>query len=281
MVDLLHRRTATTRTAMPDSASDGKDTLGRIGLVGRGVLYAVVGLLALQLAFGSPDESASSEGALAWIGEQPFGRFLLVAMTLSLFALAAWRFLDAVVGDPVDGDEPKDRVKFAGSGVVYLSLAIAAASLTISSWSGGSGGGGAGGAEGGTERTLTATVLGWPMGPWLVGAVGLGIIGYAVYQFWHHAIDASFTKRLRTERLVVVRFGRIGYGARSVVWAVVGWLVVRAALSYDPNQVGGVSTALQELADSTGGPWLLAAVALGLFSFGAFCIAEARYRTAA
>jgi hypothetical protein len=280
MVDLLHRGTSAARTAMPDSASDGKDTLGRIGLVGRGVLYAVVGLLALQLAFGSPDEAASSEGALAWIGEQPFGQFLLVAMTLSLFALAAWRFLDAVVGDPVDGDEPKDRVKFAGSGVLYLSLAVASASLTVANWSGGSGSG-AGGSEGGTERTLTATVLDWPMGPWLVGAIGLGVIGYAGYQFWHHAIEAAFTKRLRTDRAVVVRFGRVGYGARSVVWAVVGWLVVRAAMDYDPDQVGGVSTALQELADSTGGPWVLAAVALGLFSFGAFCIAEARYRTAA
>lgn len=281
MVDLLHRGTQAARTAMPDSASDGKDTLGRIGLVGRGVLYAIVALLALQLAFGSPDESASSEGALAWIGEQPFGRFLLVAMTLALFALAAWRFLDAVVGDPVEGDEPKDRLKFAGQGVFYVTLAIVGTSLTIANWSGGSSGGGAGGGEGGAERTLTATVLGWPMGPWLVGAIGVVIIGYAVYQFWHHAIEASFTKRLRTDRPVVVRFGRIGYGARSVVWAVVGWLVVRAALDYDPNQVGGVSTALQELADSTGGPWVLAAVALGLLSFGAFCIAEARYRAAA
>ena len=262
--------------------SDGagwKDTLGRVGLTGRGVLYAVIALLALQLAFGSPDEQASSQGAFAWIAQQPFGKVLLVALTASLFALAAWRFLDAAVGDPVEGDEASDRVRFLAKGGVYLALAIAAASVTISTWSGSPGA--SSGGDGESEKKATAMVLDWPMGQWIVGAAGLAVIGYALYMFKHHAIDASFEKRLDTSATWVERFGRIGYGARSVVWAVVGYLTVRAAVTYDPNEAGGLSAALQELAVSTAGPVLLGAVALGLFGFAAFCLAEAKFRRAA
>jgi hypothetical protein len=270
----------TVQRAQQMTAAHGtrwKDRLGRIGLAGRGVLYGVVGLLALQLAFGSPDEEASTQGAMAWIAERPFGKFLLVALTVSLFALAAWRFLDAAVGDPVEGDESSDRVRFAAKGVVYLLLAVAALSTTAANWSAGSSSSG----SGQTEQRATDTVLDWPMGQWIVAAAGLALIGYAVYMFKRHAMDATFMERLASASDAVERLGRAGYAARSVVWTVVGVLLVQAALSYDPEQAGGLSTALQELAEASWGRLLLIAVAAGLFAFGAFCVAEARFRRAA
>lgn len=261
-----------------------KDSMGRVGLVGRGVLYGVIALLALQLAFGSPTEEASSEGAIEWIAGQPFGQFLLVALTVSLFALAAWRFLDALVGDPVEGDEGSDRVRFAAKGVVYLALAVTALSTTISNWGGGTSSGGSSGGSGGSgqsEQKATAVVLDWPMGRWIVGAVGLAVIGYAVYVFKRHSVDSKFMERLSTTSDAVERAGRFGYAARSVVWALIGYFLVQAAITYDPEQAKGLSGALQEVADASWGPWLLGAMALGLLAFGAFCVAEARYRRAA
>ena len=77
---------------------------------GQGVVATIVGLLAIRIAMGDKDEAATSEGAVAWLAEQPLGKFLLVALTVALFALALWRFLCAVMGDPVEGGEPKDRV---------------------------------------------------------------------------------------------------------------------------------------------------------------------------
>ncbi len=264
-----------------------KDKLGRVGLAGRGVLYAIIALLALQVAVGSSDQQASSEGAFAWIAVQPLGKFLLIAMTVALFALAAWRFLDAAVGDPVEGDDATDRVRFLAKGVVYLAVAAGAASVTISNWGGSTGGsggaspGGSGGGDGETQEKAAAVVLDWPLGQWIVGAAGLAVIGYAIYMFKHHALDASFEKRLDRSSRYVKKFGQIGYGARSIGWAVVGYLTVRAAVTYNPDEAGGLSAALQELADSTGGPLLLGAVALGLFGFAAFCLAEAKFRRAA
>ncbi|MFN7149730.1 MAG: DUF1206 domain-containing protein [Microthrixaceae bacterium] len=270
----------TVQRAQQMTAAHGtqwKDRLGRIGLAGRGVLYAIVGLLALQLAFGSADEEASTDGAMAWIAERPFGKFLLVALTVSLFALAAWRFLDAAVGDPVEGDEASDRVRFAAKGVVYLALAVAALSTTAASWNASSSS--SGGGE--TEQRAADTVLDWPMGQWLVALGGLALIGYAVYMFKRHVLDATFMERLDSGSDAVERLGRAGYAARSVVWAVIGVLLIQAAMTYDPEQAGGLSSALQELAAASWGRLLLIAVAAGLFAFGAFCVAEARFRRAA
>lgn len=261
-----------------------KDTLGRVGLVGRGVLYAVIGVLALQLAFGSPDEQASPQGAIQWIGEQPLGRFLLVALTLSLVALAAWRAWDAWRGDPVEGSEASDRARFAVQAVIYAGFAVAALSVTIANWSGSgsSGGGGAGGSGSGqSQRQATAVVLDWPGGPLLVALAGAVLIGYGVRLFVRHGLHSRFMERLSGAGEAVERFGRAGYSAKAVVWAVVGVILIQAAWTHDPNQAGGLSTALQELAEAPWGRVLLIAVALGLFAFGAFCVTEAKYRRAA
>jgi hypothetical protein len=271
------------------TAQGHKDTLGRIGLVGRGVLYAVIGLLALQLAIGSPDEQASPQGAIEWIGEQPLGRFLLVALTLSLVALAVWRALDAWRGDPVEGAETSDRVRYAAQAVIYAGFAVASLSVTVATWSGSSAGasgsgssGGAGGASGGgSQQQATAVVLDWPGGQLLVGAAGLALIGYAAWKFVKHTLHAEFMERLSGAGEAVERFGRVGYAARAVVWAVVGVLLIQAALTHDPNQAGGLSAALQELAGSGLGRLVLVAVAVGLFAFGALSVVEAKYRRAA
>jgi len=255
-----------------------KDTMGRIGLVGRGVLYAVIGFLALDLALGSPDAEASSDGAFHWVAQRTFGRVLLVALTIALFLLAIWRFLDAAVGDPVEGDEPSDRLRFAGKGAIYTALAIGALTTTLAAWGAGSD---SGGGSGSTEKRATGVVLNWPAGQWLVAAVGLGLIGYAVFMLKHHAVDASFRKRLTSGAGGIIALGRAGYAARSVVWTVSGILLVQAAITYDPEKAGGLSASLYKMATVAWGSLLLGLVAVGLFGFGAFCVAEARYRRAA
>ena len=60
------------------------------------------------------------------------------ALTVSLFALALWRFLCAAMGDPAEGSEPKDRVKYGVLGVVYLLRAVATLGVTVENWTGSS-----------------------------------------------------------------------------------------------------------------------------------------------
>ena len=164
--------------AVVSRARDWKGPIGRIGLVGQGVVATIIGLLAIRIAMGEKDEAATSEGAVAWLAAQPLGKFLLIALTVALFALAVWRFLCAVMGDPVEGSEPKDRLKYAVLGVVYLLLAITTLGVTIANWTG------SGDTESGSEQSgdegsqqAASTLFDWPAGRWLVGILGVAVIG--------------------------------------------------------------------------------------------------------
>jgi hypothetical protein len=264
------------------TARDWKNVLGRLGLIGQGVVATIVGIIALRIAVGEKDEAATSEGAVAWLAEQPLGKFLLIALTVALFALALWRFLCAAMGDPVEGDAPKDRLKYAVLGVVYLLLAISTLGVTIANWTGSddeTSGGGSG--DEGSQRAAS-TLFEAPAGRWLVGLLGVAVIGYAAYNFHKQVIKQQFAERLDAdEDSWVVRFGRAGYGAQSLVYAVVGYFFVQAAIAFKSSTAKGPSGALIELADTTAGKLLLWVIAVGLFAYGVFCIAEAKYRKAA
>ena len=267
-----------TRSSPSHARSDWKDTLGRVGLVGKGAVFAVIGLLALQLASGESSQ-ASQDGAIEWVASQPFGKFLLVALTISLFALAAWRVLDALVGDPVEGNEASDRAKFALQGLLYLSLAVAALTATVQNWSSGSADSSS---DGGSNSSTASTVLDWPGGRWVVVAIGLGIIVYAAHTVKAHVVERKFLERMSVDRSSwIAGFGRFGYAARSVVYLLVGWFFVQAGITYEPDRAKGLSGALQELSGEGWGQLILWGVAFGLLAYGLFSVAEAKYRRAA
>jgi hypothetical protein len=268
--------------AVVAKARDWKEPIGRLGLVGQGVVATIVGLLAIRIAMGEKDDAATSQGAVAWLAQQPLGKFLLIALTVALFALALWRFLCALMGDPVEGDEPKDRLKYAVLGVVYLLLAITTLGITIANWTGSedTSGSGESGDEG--SQQATSTLFDWPAGRWLVGILGVAVIGYAGYNFYKQVITKKFAERLDADDSHwVVRLGLVGYTAQSLVYAVVGYFFIQAAIAFKSSTAKGPSGALIELADTTAGKVLLWAIAIGLFAYGIFCITEARYRKAA
>ena len=81
-----------------------------------------------------------------------------------------------------------------------------------------------------------------------------------------------------TTRTWAVRSGVAGLAARGVIFAIVGVFLAKAAYEYDPQEAVGIDGALAKLADQAWGTWLLAAVAIGLLAYGAFCLVQARYR---
>ena len=186
---------------------------------------------AIRIAIGDKDEVATSEGHSS-VGspDQPLGKFLLVALTVALFALALWRFLCAVMGDPVQGDTPKDRLKYAVFGVVYLLLAITTLGVTIANWTGS--GDTAANTQSGDEGSQQAasTLFDWPAGRWLVGILGAALIGYAGYSFYKQVVQKQFAERLdAAEGSWIVRLGQAGYAAQSLVYAVIGYFFIQTA----------------------------------------------------
>lgn len=255
--------------------ADWSDRLARFGLVGKGVLHVVVGLLALEMALnGASSQEASASGAAAWIADRPFGTVALWVVAASLLALAVWRAGTALHGDPVEDDDTAHRVAWGVKAVLYLGFALTFAAAARSGGSSGSSG------QSRTQSS-TSTVFDWPMGRWLVVAAGLAVIAYGGYLILHHAVQASFADRLTCpEGSAVVRLGRVGYGLRSLAYAVVGGLLVSAGLSGEEERAEGLSGALQRTAESGWGRALLLAIAIGFLAYGAYCVAEAKYRRA-
>jgi hypothetical protein len=248
--------------------------LARAGLVARGVIYAIIGVLAIKVALGEGGKTTSQQGALETIVRQPFGKALLILMAIGLAGYATWRLVRAAIGHgPEASDDTKERIDGLASGIGYLLLFITAVSILI-----GSGGGGSGGPD-----KATGGVLGWPGGQFLVGIAGLVIIGVGLQQ-GYKGIAKKFCENSKTEQMSesvkksFTALGVFGHLARMVVFMLMGYFLLRAAIDYDPDKAIGLDGALAKLRDASYGPFLLGVVAAGLIGFAAYSTADARYR---
>ena len=259
-------------------ASPWIEGLGRFGYAAKGVVYLVVGGLAVQAALGQGGQMTDQQGAMARIAEAPFGRSLIVVMAVGLIGYALWQLVRAVLDTEHKGSDGKGllgRAMFAGIAVIYAGLALSAIRMAMGVDSG----------QGSTEKTQgwTAWLMSQPFGVWLVGLVGVAVVANGLYQFYR-ASKSNLTEDLNlhdldaTRRTWVTRIGRAGYAARGVAFVMIGGLLVGAAMHHDPGEAQGLDGALAALASQPFGPYLLGLVAAGLAAYGVFALVEARYR---
>ena len=246
--------------------------LARIGFGAKGVVYLIVGALAAQGVAGS-----GPKGALTEIVQQPFGTVMLSLVAVGLVAYALWRIVQSTLDPENEGTDAKaigKRIGYFCSGLVYLGLAFSAVRIVL-----GDGGGGDGAQSG------TAKLLSLPFGQWLVGIVGVGVLLAGAHQA-KQAITADFREEFAlgqmsgTERTWATRAGRLGHAARTVLYAIIGFFLLRAAWTASPEEAGGLGKALDTLQEQPYGPWLLAAAGVGLVCYGLYCFVMARYRKA-
>ena len=274
-----------TQAARRAHQSDGLDVAIRVGLVAYGLVHLLIGWLAVQIAFGEQSANASSTGAMHTLASQPLGAALVWVVAIGLLALVVWRALEA--WQSWNTEDGADRVKNVGGdvgkAVIYAVLAFTALKTAIGDTAGGGGGKSSGGqGGGGSTDSLTAQVLAMPGGTLLVGAVGVGVLGYAGYYVWQGWSD-KFLEKLdggpkRRETSKAYRaLGKIGFIAKGVAIGVIGGLLVFAAVTHDAQKSAGLDQALQEIARQPFGQALLAAVAVGIGCYGVFCFARARH----
>jgi hypothetical protein len=241
-----------------------------VGHATKGVVYILLGGLALVATLGEGGKVAGEEGAVRSLGEQPFGRFLLIAAGAGLACYALWRLLVAVFNL-----ESEQGAKGAGkrsaalvSGLTHGALSLLAFQLGLGQRAHG---------HEGKSRVWVAKVLEQPFGDLLVGAVGLGLLAFAVYQLYSAAVG-KLPDRLEAgagKRTEVA--GRIGLGARGVVFAVIGIRLVKAGLDGSARHAREIGSALRELGAQPSGAAILAAVAAGLAIYGIYQLLVARY----
>jgi hypothetical protein len=270
--DLPTTPSAITTAAGTASRSPWVERLGTMGFTAKGVLYLVIAAIAGSVGLGGGE--ASQTGAIEQLGQQTYGTVILVLLAVGLAGYALLRLVHVVV-DPSGESGAKGaamRASYLVRAVVYGGLTwVTVRALT------GSGGGG-----GNREQQVTATVLEWPFGPWLVGGAAVVLAVVALYQL-KKAFTRDFMDQLHatgTARTVTVWAGTIGHAARALLFGTIAVLLGRAALQSDASESGGLSQAFQELSSTPAGTSLLTATAIGVAGYGVWCLAMAAWGTA-
>ena len=255
--------------------SRGFEWLARGGFVARGLIYGIIGILAIKLAIGAGGTTTNQQGALKTIALQPFGQVLLILVAIGLGGYALWRLVHVLLGHgPQDSDSGFERLAAFASGIVYAGLCAIAVEILLGS-----------GSSGGSSNAskTTAGILGWPAGTWLVGVAGAVLIGIGLYQ-GYRGLSKDFVKDSKTEQMSprvrswIEWIGSFGHLARMVVFGLVGAFLIKAAIDYNPNKAVGLDGALAKIAHASYGPFLLGLVAAGLIAFGVYSLSDARYR---
>jgi hypothetical protein len=253
----------------------------RLGYAAKGVVYLIIGWLAVLLAIGAGGKATDQRGALQTISAQPFGQFLLVLVIIGLVGFAIWCFLQAWFDTEGKGSDIKGiigRLGYAVTGVSYALLAFGAFQLVTRT-----GTGSATKSTTASTQDVTAQLLNHSWGVAVVVILGLIVIGVAGYLF-SKAFTAKFQQRLTLTGLSarlrsgIIFLGRFGYAALGVVFSIIGIFLIGAAVQHNPHEAKGLDTALRTLIQQPFGPLLPGIVALGLVAYGFYSFVEARYR---
>lgn len=245
--------------------------MGRFGLVSKGVVYTVLGMLAISMAVGAEDNVDGTKEAVQEIGQLPMGRVILGILAIGLLSYVAWRAIQGLLDPEGEGSDAKGLAKRIGylcSAVGYSALAVTAGAIAVtgtSSQSGQSQGGG-----------LKTQLLHEPWGRWALGIVGLIVIGTGI-AFAVKAYKASFMKKYDPTEMTpniyeaARKAGRLGYATRAVAFAIIGGFIVQSAYRGSGGEIAGMGDAFAAVLSQTYGQILLVIVAIGLVCYGLHC----------
>lgn len=256
------------------------EVLARFGYAAKGIIYALVGILAIQAAFNWGGKVTGSTGAFETIANQPFGKVLLFLVAVGLVGYVIWRFVAAIFDPENNDDGAKNilrRLSYAVSGLVYGSLAFVAFRIVFSS------GSSSGSSGGDSSNQQTATLLSQPFGRWLVGLVAAGAVAYGFYCIYR-GVKIKFRKKLKLAEMSskaqtwAVRIGRFGLICKGIVSVIVGYFFAQAARSSDASEAKTTAGALQAIQQQPFGAVLMGIIAFGMLAYGIHLMVQARYR---
>ena len=241
----------------------GMTALTRIGFAARGIMYVLIGYLALRT--GRTEDGA---GAISFVASGA-GKPLVALMGLGFLGYALWRVSEAVIDSEGNGSGAKGLAVRAGgamSGVIHVGLGLLALSAGVGKGGGNSGAGTQQGAANALSLPAAELIL---LGAAVILLLtGLAQLGKAWKAGFLRHLDPRAARRNWVEWL-----GRTGYAARGIVFLMMAWFFLRGGQESSAAEAGGMGEALSALPTS-----LRAAVAAGLFLFGLFSFVEARHR---
>lgn len=267
----------TERDVRRAAANPWLERAERLGYVVRGLLYGLMGLLALEVALGVGGRAVDQRGGLLFLTQDGTGKVILAACVVGLAAYSIWGFVRAIFDPWRRGTSPPglvQRLAYAWSGVAYAVLVLFGLQLLVGSTNVD--------ARQDSVQALVAGLLRRPAGGWLtVGAGALAIAGglAQIVEAWRAGFrrDLKRQQMTRAERQASDLLGRFGFLGRGFTFLVVGWFLVQAGLHRDPGEAHGYGGAFIVMLSQPFGRELLGLTALCFIALGLHSFAYARW----
>lgn len=258
-------------------------TAGRFGWVAKGIVYAMVGVLAVPIAIDGlrsdrardGGSQASQLGAVSKISQTSFGTVALWIVAIGLGLYVIWRLVSVLMPAENSAKAWLTRVGYLVSAVTYAFLAWTALSFALDARNPNRKN-----TEDARVERFTRDVMDMSFGRWLVGAIGVIVIAAGIY-FLIKGIRASFRDELEPRDVgpvsheSIVTMGRVGWIGRGIVMGLVGWFLIRAAIEFRPAAAKGFDGSFREVTETAIGPFIVALAAIGLIVYGVFCVVSA------
>lgn len=274
----------TARAAQRFSAAHpGVVAAGRAGWCAKGVVYVVAGGLILAVAAkasgwaatAAADEEASPTGAFASVAGSTGGTALLGLLAAGMLLYAGWRLVTAALPGGTDTSAILHRAGYVVSAVMYMTFAITAIALARNSRAD----------EDGNQRVsdISQSVMSYTAGRLLVGLVALIVVAAGVYRVSKglrvDVTDEMNLAGMSPERVCwTKRVGAVGEVGRGVGIGLVGFFLLRSAITYHASEATGLDGALRRLAVQPWGQVVVALIGVGFVAYGVFCLATFTHR---
>jgi len=245
------------------------DKIQTLGLASKGLVYSIIGALTAMVAFDMGGGKTGKSGVINFLQQQPFGKFILYFLAVGILAYAFWRLYSAFTDAKDKGSDASGiakRIGYGISGLLYLAFSVSILTAAVGS----GGGGGSGG-----KQHYADVLMNKPYGPWLLGLIGVIIIGVGLYQMYK-GYSGKYMEELNagesSQRELIEKTGKFGYMARGVVFGILGYFVLRAGVTENAGMIRGTQGAFSFLQQLSYGWLIMGIIAVGMLGYGIFMI---------
>ncbi|MGZ4702647.1 MAG: DUF1206 domain-containing protein [Ilumatobacteraceae bacterium] len=262
----------------------GAVKIGRAGWFAKGVVYVIAGILALSVAAkasgwsNSPttgNQEASPTGAIKTVAGSGGGVLLLWLLALGMLIYAMGRVVSALLPGGHDAKARAHRIGYLASAVIYTTFAISAIALARRTQTD---------PNGNKKVTdITASMMTHTAGRLVIGVLGVIVMAVGLYRL-SKGVKLDVADELDLSGMSAARItwskrlGAVGEIGRGIGIGLVGFFLLRSAMTYDANEATGLDGALRRVATSGLGVFVVVVVGIGFAAYGIFCLATFTHR---
>lgn len=251
--------------------------VARTGYAAKAVVYGLIGILTLLAAFNMGGQTAGQMQVLDFLEKQAFGNVLLVLIALGLLCYSGWRFFQAIKDPENIGKDMKGKAKrfaFFISGLLYLGIAGSAVMRLLNT----------GSSSGSGQNGMMSSFLTGDAGVYIFTAIGIGLVATSFFQF-KKAFYKDFLKKFdyksiseEKRRKTIKNTGYLGLIARGIIFAILAYFFIRAAVEHNTSDIKSTTDAFAFLHESPMGSWLMGIVAAGMICYSIYVFMMVKYR---